>query len=68
MEFIDDVLKITGDAHNSTDLKIIEIPKDEAVLLLEKDCQGKMENLIDKLRFDAKGDTLYLVTDDIEEG
>jgi hypothetical protein len=34
MEFIDDVLKITGDTHNSTNLKIIEIPRDEAVLLL----------------------------------
>ena len=68
VEFIDDVLKITGDAQNSKDLKVIEIPRDEAVLFLEKDCNGKLENILDKLRYDAKGDTLYLVTNDIDEG
>lgn len=68
IEFVDEVLKITGDAQNSKDLKVIEVPRNEAVILIEKECQGKMENLVDKLRYDAKGDTLYLVTDDIEEG
>ena len=37
-------------------------------MLIKKDCHGKMEDIIDKLRYDAKGDTLYLVTDNIEEG
>jgi len=68
IEFVDDILKITGDVQKSKDLKVIEIPRDEAVTLLEKDCHGKMEKLLDKLRYDAKGDTLYLVTDDLEEG
>ena len=67
VEFINDVLKITGDSQSSKDLKVIEIPKEEAILFIEKDCHGKMENIIDKLKYDIPTETLYLVSDHLEE-
>lgn len=34
IEFVGDILKIVGDSQNSKDIKIIEIPKDEAVVFI----------------------------------
>lgn len=41
IEFTQDMLKIVGDAQDSSGIKIIEIPKDQAIIFLQKDCQGK---------------------------
>jgi ATP adenylyltransferase/5',5'''-P-1,P-4-tetraphosphate phosphorylase II len=38
IEFSDGYLKIVGDSRDHKDLKVIEIPKEEAVLFIEKDC------------------------------
>ena len=46
VEFTPEVLKITGDSQNSKELKIIEIPKEEGILFVEKDCNGKIDNVI----------------------
>lgn len=67
IEFSDGFLKIVGDSRDHKDLKVIDIPKDEAVIFLEKDCDGKAERLLDKLRYDEKTETLYLVSETIEE-
>ena len=53
IEFTNDILKITGDSQNSKELKVIEIPKEEAIIFIEKDCNGKVENIVDKLKYDA---------------
>ena len=42
IEFRGDQLKIIGDTQNSNDVKIIEIPKEEAIMFIEKDCQGRL--------------------------
>jgi len=42
IEFRGDQLKIIGDTKNSNDVKIIEIPKEEAILFIEKDCKGRL--------------------------
>jgi len=42
IEFRGDQLKIIGDTQNSNDVKIIEIPKEEAILFIEKDCKGRL--------------------------
>lgn len=67
IEFTNDILKITGDSQNSKELKVIEIPKEEAIVFIEKDCNGKVENIADKLKYDAPTETLYLVSDHLEE-
>ena len=66
IEFVDDVLKITGDSQGSKELKVIDIPKEEALTFIEKDCGGNIENIIDKLKYDAGNETLYLVSDSID--
>lgn len=67
IEFADGFLKIVGDSRDHKDLKVIDIPKEEAIIFLEKDCEGKAERLLDKLRYDEKTETLYLVSETIEE-
>jgi hypothetical protein len=66
IEFMDEMLKIVGDCQDQKDLKVIEIPKEEAALFLEKDCQGKVEILLEKLRYDKPTETLYLISENIE--
>lgn len=68
VEFTEEVLKIIGDSQNNKDLKIIEIPKEEAVIFIEKDCHGLVENIVEKLKYDGQTETLYLVSDHLEEG
>jgi len=34
IEFIDDFLKIVGDSQDHKDLKVIEIPKEEAIIFI----------------------------------
>ena len=68
VEMCDDILKIVGDTQDNKDLKIIEIPKDEAIMFIERDCQGKIENVLNKLKYSPKEEALYLVSDSIEEG
>jgi hypothetical protein len=67
IEFVNDVLKITGDSQSSKDIKVIDIPKEEAIIFIEKDCGGNLENIIDKLKYDSASETLYLVSDSIED-
>lgn len=67
IEFADGFLKIVGDCRDHRDLKVIEIPREEALVFLEKDCDGKMERLLDKLKYDQSTETLYLVSETIEE-
>lgn len=67
VEFTEDMLKIVGDTQNQKDLKVIEVPKEEAVIFIEKDCKGKPENLLHKLKYDPKSETLYLVSDHLGE-
>jgi hypothetical protein len=67
VEFIGEVLRITGDSQSSKDIKVIEIPRDEAILYIEKDCHGKMENIFDKLEYDSTTETLFLVSEHLEE-
>lgn len=45
---------------------MIEIPKEEALTFIEKDCNGNIENIIDKLKYDHQNETLYLVSDSID--
>jgi hypothetical protein len=52
---------------NKTDLKIIEIPIDEAEIFVDNDCNGQLTGLIDKLRYDADSETLYLISANLEE-
>ena len=33
---------------------------------IEKDCNGNLENIIDKLKYDPENETLYLVSDSID--
>jgi hypothetical protein len=46
IEFSDGLLKIVGDCKDYKDLKVIEIPYEEAVTFIEKDCEGKLEILL----------------------
>lgn len=41
VEFADGTLKIVGDCKDQKDLKVIEIPRDEAIVFIEKECDGK---------------------------
>lgn len=66
VEFVDEHLKITGDTMNNRDLKVIEIPREEALFLLEHDCKGKPEKIMGLLQYDALKDLLYIVSS-IEE-
>lgn len=67
VEFTDDYLKITGDTMNQRDLKVIEIPREEALFFLEHDCKGKPEKIMSMLHYDAVKDLLFLVTSIEEE-
>lgn len=66
VEFIVGALRITADTLNKRNLKIIDIPRDEATLFIEEDCNGKIEVLFDKLKYDKDSDTLFLMSDSYE--
>lgn len=34
---------------------------------MEKDCNGQIEQLFQKLKYDASSETLYLISENIEE-
>lgn len=38
IEFVGEFLKIVGDCRDKKDLKVIEIPRAEALVFIEKDC------------------------------
>lgn len=67
VEFIDGILKVVGDCRDQKDLKVIEIPREEAVVFFEKECEGKAERLLDKLKYDRATETLYLFSETIED-
>jgi hypothetical protein len=66
MEFVVGALRITADTLNSRSLKIIDIPRDEAALFIDEDCNGSIENLLNKLKYDKASDTLFLMSDTYE--
>lgn len=66
IEFVDGVLKIVGDAEDNKDLKVIEIPKQEAIVFIQKDCHGQIELLFQKLKYDSSSETLYLVSENMQ--
>ena len=41
-------------------MRVIEIPKNEAVQLIDQQCKGKVEKMLDKLQYDADNGTLLL--------
>lgn len=42
IEFTNGLLKIIGDTLNNTNLKVIEIPKEEALIYINQECGGKL--------------------------
>ena len=67
VEFTESLLKITGDCQDSSDLKVIEIPKEEGLLFIDRECNGRIERVMDKLRYDFKDDSLILMSEVLEE-
>jgi hypothetical protein len=43
-------------------MKIIEVPREEALQFIEEECDGKIEGLFDRLSFDSDGKILYLLS------
>ena len=43
------------------------MPKSEALYFIQEECNGKMEELINKLKYDPLSDTLYIVSDSLAE-
>ena len=41
VEFTEHLLKIVGNLQDNKDMKVIEIPREEAIVFLEKNCHGK---------------------------
>jgi hypothetical protein len=60
MEVVDNVLKIIGDLCDHKDLKVIEIPKEEAFNIIDKLCEGRLEKLLDSLKYDRSTGTLFI--------
>lgn len=60
IEVVDNVLTIIGDLCNHKDLKLIEIPKEEAMNIIGNSCGGKLDKLLEKLSYDKIAETLYL--------
>lgn len=42
IEFANGWLKIIGDTLNNTNLKVIEIPKEEGMIYINQECGGKL--------------------------
>jgi hypothetical protein len=60
-------LRIVADTLDGHDLKVIDIPKSEALLFLSENCSGKFENIFSKLDFDAKAEMLFLSSEKTDE-
>lgn len=56
---------IQGDTKESKGLKIIEINRNEGLEFIEEECQGRIELLFDRLRYDREEGALYLVSNEI---
>lgn len=67
IEFVDEHLRITGDTMNNRDLKVIVIPKGDDLFMLEHDCKGRAEKIMEKLQYDQLNDLLYFVSSIEEE-
>lgn len=48
-----DKLTILGDMKRGKDVKVIDVPRDEAMEFIEQECDGKFEGLFDRLHFDS---------------
>jgi hypothetical protein len=46
---------------------VIEIPKEEALIFVEQECDSSIEKIIEKLRYDESNDTLYIVSSSLED-
>ena len=55
-------LTIMSDMKASKTVKIIEIPREEAMEFIELECEGKLENVFDRLRYDGEEEVLYLMS------
>lgn len=60
IEVVDNLLTIVGDLCNHKDLKLIEIPKEEAMNIIGNGCGGRLDKLIERLSYDKVTETLYL--------
>lgn len=61
-------LAIIGDTKRGKDIKVIEVPRDEAIEFINEECDGKIQKIFDRLHYDAKDDLLYLLAKDAEIG
>lgn len=66
VQFVVGALRITADTLNKRNLKVIDIPRNEAAQFIEEDCNGKVEILFDKLKYDKDSDTLFLMSNSYE--
>ena len=55
-----------GDLKSSKTVKLIEIPREEAMEFIEMECDGKLENIFDRLRYDNSEEVLYLVSQGVD--
>lgn len=62
----DTTLTILSDLRKGKDIKIIEVPRDEAMEFIEAECDGKIEGLFDRLHFDPQEEVLYLLSREAE--
>lgn len=60
IEVVDNVLTIIGDLCNHKDLKLIELPKEEAMNIISNNCGGRLDKFLDRLSYDKTTETLYL--------
>ena len=68
VEYAEGTLKVVGDCKDQKDLKVIEIPRDEAIVFIEKECDGNAERLLEKLKYDRATETLYILSETMDEG
>lgn len=60
IEFTNGWLKVIGDTLNNTNLKVIEIPKEEGLIYINQECGGKLEGLLEKLKYNHQKEALYI--------
>jgi hypothetical protein len=63
-----DKLTILGDLKRGKDVKIIEVPREEAMEFIEQECDGRFEGIFDRLHFEPAEEVLYLMAKDAELG
>ncbi len=59
-------LQILGDNKSTKEIKVIEIPKEEAFEFIHFECEGKIEQIFDCLRYDVTEKILYLIGKEVE--